>query len=303
MRRHRNLFSLFFSLPWLLAATDAQSDQLAKNVPEPFLKLSEKGLTLKAHDVPLDRILVRIAELYGTSITLEGKLATPVTLSFRGLSLQDAIRRLVGEAAVMILHEPPSSHGVAARPSKIWVYASAQGQRNVADSGSSKGIDEPQSKMDSASDAPPTAEEPAPRDATQAEIEAMAERRTPGDLDALGAVVSEHLAVQMRYLAVTLLGDIPEDRAVLAIERGLGDEDPLFRSYVVETLGTNHALDAVRSLGYVVYGEPDPSVRLLAVSSLAIRAEGPAREFLADAARDPDPAVRRAAANALRGYR
>ena len=129
MRRHRNLLSLLCSLPLLIASTNSGGAERTTSVPEPFLNVTEKGLTLKADGVPLNHILTRIAELYGTPIALEGKLATPVTIAFRDLSLQDAIRRLVADAPFMILHEPPSSDGVPARPSKIWVYAAASGTR------------------------------------------------------------------------------------------------------------------------------------------------------------------------------
>jgi HEAT repeat protein len=128
----------------------------------------------------------------------------------------------------------------------------------------------------------------------------MAERGWPADLDTLGTVITEHPDLEIRYLAVALLGDIPDDRAVLAIERGLGDQDPLFRSHVVATLGINEMPDAVRSLGYVIFGESDPGIRSLAVRNLSLRDDEPAREFLAAAARDPHPLVRRAAANALK---
>jgi hypothetical protein len=299
MRRDRNLSFLLAALLMLFAGTDTATADAAIDWAEPVLEITEKGLNLEAADVPLDQILLRIAELYDTPIAMEGKLAAPVTLSFRDLSLKEAIRRLVGGATFMILHGPHSSDGMPARPSKIWIYASVPGTRSTPDDLSPNAMDEPQNTLESARDAAAEAEKPDPRDATQEDIEAMAERGAPEDLDGLGRVVAEHPDLQMKYLAVTLLGDIHEDRAVLAIERGLGDQDPMFRSYVVDILGTNQALDAVRSLGYVIFGESDPSVRSLAVTNLQLREEEPAREFLLAAASDPDSAVRRLAAGAL----
>lgn len=294
-----NLVSLLFSLPLLIVQIDSANAETEIVGLERFVQVTEKGLTLEAVQVPLDRILAGIGELYDTPIALEGNLATPITLSFRDLSLQEAMRRLVGEATFMILHEPSSFEGAPARPSKIWVYGAVPGTRTVANDLSSMGAENSGAGVEADGSAVTDAEGAIPGEATQEVIEAMAERGEPEDLDALGRVVAEHPDVQMRYLAVTLLGDIHSDRAVLAIERGLGDEDPLFRSYLVETLGTNQALDAVRSLGRVLYGERNPEIRLIAVQNLALRDEEPVDVFLKVATVDSDKQVRLAAAKAL----
>jgi HEAT repeat protein len=189
------------------------------------------------------------------------------------------------------------------RPSKIWIYKTAREGKGVTELFASNSEDEFHRPLSLVDEQSPGDEEQAHGDLTGQQIESMAESRAPEDLDTLATVVAEHPDVEMRYLAIALLGDIPDDRAVLAIERGLADPDPLFRSHVVATLGISEAPEAVRSLGFVIFGESDPNLRLLAVHNLAIREEEPARAFLTDAARDPDPAVRRAAAKALRAIR
>ena len=266
----------------------------------PSVRLAEGGLSVRATKTPVERILSEIAGAYGASTVMEGTFAAPISVSFTDLTLAEAIRRLVGKAPFLILYAPDPDGVGRSRPSAIRIYAApdSSGYKDQVKAAPDKANGD---RAESATGLgkPRVAESPDHPDLTASEVEALAARAVPQDLDALGRVVEDHPDLQVRYLALTLLGDIPDQRVVLAIERGLGEEDPLFRSYVVEVLSRVDVADAVRSLGQVLYGEPDPLVRLLAVNGLAGRDEEPARAFLQVAVEDPDRRVRAAAARAL----
>ena len=281
------------------ASSTAWEAPLSEDVPSPLVQLNGAGLSVQAAGAPLDRVLSRIAEVYGASIVLAGQLAIPVFVDFRDYTLAEAITRLVGGAAFVILHHANPGTDDPGPPSEIRIYASADGvPANVLAPTAS--YDGPVDALEETSTADAPTEELDKPEPTRTEIEAMADRRTAEDLESLGQVVEGHSNAEMRHLALALLGDIPDDRAVRSIERGLGDADPLFRSVVVETLSRVDAPDAVRSLGYVVFAERDSAVRLQAVFSLTERHEEPAWAFLGAAAGDIDPSIRRAARRALR---
>lgn len=267
------------------------------------IQLTDKGLTVQATDLPKSELLSRIAAVYGASLRLQGTFSARTSISFRDLSISAAVRRIVDGGHFVILHDAAAAARLAGRPVEIRVYAPrrATAVDRAGDPAHPRPADLPRTGK-APEDRSAAIDEPAIIDLGRPAIEALAARAGAADIQALGEVVERHGDDAMRYLALDLLTDIGNDAAVQAVERGLGDENPLFRSNAVATLGDIVAADAARSLGQVVFGESDPSVRLLAVESLALRQGEPVKAFLKAAAVDPDPAVREAAVGALRGF-
>jgi HEAT repeat protein len=117
----------------------------------------------------------------------------------------------------------------------------------------------------------------------------------------LGQIRSADEHPTVREQAVKALSELEGEPVVAALQNGLGDEEPWIRSEVVGALGNIGGEQAVISLGQVLFGEPEPEIRSLAIDYLATQPGEAARHFLEAALEDPDVLVRQAAESALIG--
>ncbi len=308
MRRSYNIVSLCHMLLWTAllygAGCGGVHAQLDVNV-------DDMKVTVHAQEVPLVNVLQAIGEQAGMATVVRGGSNVRITTSFLRVPLLEAVRRLTGNAAIVLLYNGNSeTEGKARRPTELRVYIGGE-RTPVRSAGES--IPRVTTVADRASEvrqavAGPGARVPevTPRlpvdDTDISDVLRLAERADSASIEKLGRTLAEHEDLGTCRLIVSLLSEIGGDRVVPALESGLGKADSAFRGYLVETLGALESEDATRSLGQVLFGERDPNIRLLAVGSLANRGDEPARAFLEAATQDSNRQVRRAAERALAGW-
>jgi HEAT repeat protein len=139
----------------------------------------------------------------------------------------------------------------------------------------------------------------AEEDARLAAVRALAVRRDADAVSALSLLLAEDPAPGVQRAAIEALHGIGGEAMVPALEAGLSGDDASVRHAAVDAIGSIGGERALLDLGQVVFGDPEPEVRRLAVDYLAGDPGEPARAFLEAAAEDADPEVREAARGAL----
>jgi hypothetical protein len=282
----------------------------ADTVPAPtILEVSVRDglLSVRSEGTALDEVLRVIGQQAGIDYFLTGELGSPVNRSLVGLPLDEGLRELIGDqTALVIFYTPGDADEATKRVTEIWVYGGAKPQRThsqvivkrspeAAASVREDGVDE-QGKawsLDSIS-----ALDRADRVHEITRLAALGDNQS---ITALGQILSADEHPTVREQAVKALSELEGEPVVAALQNGLGDEEPWIRSEVVGALGNIGGEQAVISLGQVLFGEPEPEIRSLAIDYLATQPGEAARHFLEAALEDPDVLVRQAAESALIG--
>ena len=282
----------------------------AETAPAPTtLEVSVRDglLSVQSEGTPLDEVLRVIGQQAGIDYFLTGELGSPVNRSLVGLPLDQGLRKLIGDEAVLVMFYAPGDRDEATkRVTEIWVYGGAKPQQ----------VQSQVTVMRSPEAAAPVREggvaeqgEAWSLDSISAldrvdrvrEIARLAALGDDRSIAALGQILSADEHPRVRERAVKALSELGDEPVVAALQNGLGDEEPWIRSEVIGALGNIGGEQAVISLGQVLFGEPEPEIRSLAISYLATQPGEAARHFLQAALVDPDLLVRQAAERALTG--
>lgn len=249
-------------------------------------------------------VLRDMGEQAGFTLVLQGTVDHQVSAHFKELPIARALRRIVGsDYALVMLYEPSAPGAPLGRLLEVRVYGDLRGdpaQVTIAPAA----VPTPARATGGSPAAGSGTTDAGGPDAYSgpaglAAVRTLAARGDPAAVAALGRILDTSTDPAVRRAAIEALGGIGGDKAAGAAARGLGDEDPAIRALVVETLGDMEGDRATRTLGQVLFGEPEPDIRLAAVARLRERDSAVARAFLDAAAGDPDPLVRDAALKAL----
>lgn len=241
------------------------------------IDIEEGRLTLKASGTPLDVLLKAIAEKAGFTMTLRGDLSTPISLSFSGLRVEQAIRRLTGDLGLVMIFDRDRDSDAPKRLIEVRVYANIKRANRPPSEQGALAVAE---DLDQASD----------------------EAENAGEEDAIAIqarklLTAENAADKKQAIkALTALGGI---QAVAALTEGLEDEDRSIRGEIVRALGAIGEESATQTLGQVLIADTEPALRLEAVTAIAKHPGPVARVFLEAALKDSDESVRQAAKAAL----
>lgn len=211
------------------------------------VKVRKGLLTVNARDAPLANVLRVIGENAGFAVTIKGNLSIPVTVSFAGVRMDKAIRRLVGENSWTMIYGPSDADGRAAGPSELRVYA-----HRARD-------------MESAAAIQPAAIQPA---VIESDVAALESSPASSKDSILKDLARPERAARMR--AIGILGRLKDENTIdILVQVLLAEEDAFVRRYVVVTLGRIGGDRAIETLAEVSHSDPDDMVRKAADSALS----------------------------------
>ena len=250
-------------------------------------------LSVSAKQIPIVELMRLVGNETGFEVTAYGDFTgQSVSLSFSGLQLGDAVRRLLRNTSAVVSYGSTGDPAGKSAINKIFLLGASPArvsaiQINTLEPGleTSMRINEIQSG-DSGS-----------RIASIDRAEGLSDEIT---LENLAFSLQHDPDPEVRLKAVSALEKIGGSTAVEVLESGLGDDDRQVRKKVVQTLG---GIDDERIplwLGQVLMGDPSAEVRLVAVRSIARKEGDTARIFLEAATGDSSRIVSEAAIGLLR---
>lgn len=220
-----------------------------------------------ARNAPLGALLEEIVEQTNLVIVSRVPLDRPVTLAFEGLSLPEAVKRILWHEG-FVLHQASSSPGAArdqsARPSTLWIF--------------------PGDWSGGAADRTVTLRKPkheSPGAAEVAELEQM--------------LLSDDLRIRRR--AIKELRRVNPESGLAGLAQALSDPDERVRIKAVYGLADSGGEQAAAALTAAL-ADSSALVRQEAVYALSVAGGETARRVLPQALRDTNPDVREAAIDA-----
>lgn len=148
----------------------------------------------------------------------------------------------------------------------------------------------------------PVVVEPPGRDARLQDVRAliqMAHQQEPGALDSLVATLMGEPDPVVRQIITASLAGNSRPEVVAALMAALGDTDPSVRAAAVSSIGQMRNERMTRTMGETLAKDPEPAVRRAAAWALSTQNSEAARRGLEAATADPDAWVRQAAVSAL----
>jgi hypothetical protein len=251
-------------------------------------------LTVDLRDAPLAEVLRTIGERAGLKVAIHGDAGGLVTKSFAGIPLEEAIKRLVGDAPLVLKYATSSGETAIVALSEVLIYMRSPGDQKAtgADVNEQPDVATSENWVDQALLRP----EPGSRLDAVRELARQPEEATVG---VLGQIVSGDEDPIVRREAAAALGRVGGAEAAAALTPALSDEEPAVRMQAVRAVGRIGNDEGAQALGAVSSGDPDPLVRRLAVRALGAQGIEEARSALEAATLDPNESVRREAAAAL----
>lgn len=113
------VFALF--TPFLPAALYAAAPQPTEPAPRVEVVRFSGGLIVDVVDARPEDVVQRVGDLLGFEVRIVRELGRTITLGFSGLSVEEAVRRVLGPASVAMLYgpaEPPAPPRLEA----VWIY-------------------------------------------------------------------------------------------------------------------------------------------------------------------------------------
>jgi hypothetical protein len=306
----------FFPLPRSIA-----SDQASLTVEWEAARLS-----VSAQGVSLAQILREVVRQTGIEVQgLEG-LEQRVSVRFADLSLRDGLEKLLAQMDYAILGDLSAEGGK--RPARVvvsgrWPPPAVSARKEAAEpegepARGAKGSSPDGTETEDTIEAEPDPEaqratlqvfaregneealRAALRDQDQAvqatAFELLAERDPRWALNLLTeATKSEEPVTRLQALQLfEQSGRADETTTMTALREALADDTVTVRQYAIQALATRGGADAFDALRQSFFRETDPAVKVMLIESIAQQDQG--LGLLQEAARDPDEAVRFAAA-------
>jgi len=279
-RRCRLAVAFFAALGHLapLSVAAAPAGPPGAMSPAPVVAVEGGRVTVDARDADLADLLSQLADAAGFQLTTRGQLGR-VTVSFTGLALASALRRLAQDYELMLVYRPSGTEQSDPELDEVAVFAP------LPPSGTSQSV--------------ATAPEPQSH-SVLAEINLL--MRSPGNEDRiarLAEILGSAPESVVRARAAWALGRIGGAAAAPALNRAIGDQAPEVRVQALNALHVAEGSAAIPTIASVLMGDPDAMVRRAAARVLATLTEPAAISALGEAAQDADPMVRREATRAL----
>ena len=277
----------------------------------------EGRLTVDVSNAPLDQVLQAVAKAAGFELALRGDIDSRVTQSFRGVSLEEGIRRLARGHSVVVSYAfaPAEPRGeIITEVLVLEGSTSADAPPTPArvsrlDPGPAAPVTGP--SMQPLPTIPTERAVEAPTSVTTlyfppgewiAGIQALAEEAQRGGEAAramLADVGASEPSAEVRAQAVAALARLDGREVASALTAALGDEDASVRLQAVRGLRRMGTESAVLTLAAAAASDTDRAVRVAALRALASYPEPAVRQAFVTAAADRDAAVRGIATRTL----
>ena len=284
--------------PRALALTLAglMTAQVAPALAEFELSYSDGTFTLAAEDAPLVQVLHALAAKAKFDLVQKGYAERTLSLQLTEAPLDDGLRRLVGDLSMVLIYR----EAVPYQLEKVIVKGNRPGPTVVLETAGPFLTN--RFGLDLIAETDKTLRRELGRLSPKSRAEAMewlVEQGGEGAVSTLGHFLALDEAPEVRLEAAIALARIDVAEAAIALETGLGDQDPNVRFQTVESLGKMTSPRSTLALGQVLFSEPDGQTRAAATAALGgIRSEA-AYAFLQSAAQDSDPKVREIAEQLL----
>lgn len=260
---------VFLFLPNPIYGLGASGDPQADGPPF-VVRAKENRLTVKAKDIPFERVLEEIANQIRIEIVLYGPPGELVSADFSDLPLENGLKRLARNFNYVLIYKPEGANAARLEIKAMLIFSK---ERNRSKESSGSRVIVPQER--------------ASRESGEASFDSVAQ-------------ALQHKDAEVRENAVDSLAELKDERAtVLLSEVLLSDRDSDVRESAAEALGDLGGPKAVESLTRALK-DKDAGVRESAIESLATVGGDEAVRPLMDALTDEDEDVREAAALALK---
>lgn len=296
---------------WLSVGTAGGSQTGASVALDVWVSGGE--LTVDVRNAPLAQVLHAVSEQAGIEVRLHGDLSAPITDSFRGLSLEDGVRRLARGHSLAVTYGTSARGPGHARPTAVWILGRSplrDGPRPLPRTSAavSRGGDEstspvPVSGVDRRPvPSPDGGTSPVPSAVLPSGILALANEAAQGSETAVASLADISAAdpsAVVRQQAVAALERLKGPAIEPLFTAALADVDVSVRVRAVRGLRGTGSETALASLARASTSDGDPEVRLAALSALMSFPGHTMEQSLVRAAGDPDARVRDAAARGL----
>src|SRR5262245_13526043 len=274
-------------------------------------------VTVNIRNAPLAQVLRVIGERAGIEVTVRGDVSRPLTQSFAGVPLEEGLRRLTRGYSLVLTHTAAPGPSRAPRLTRVWVLGDASTPDTFTAATTTPGpLGEPRRQAHGplggssqaarhgvlasarTSEAAPESQWAEWTQAIQAFTDA-ADRGSAAAVVLLGDIMASEADAAVRYQAVAALGRLTGVEVEPLLTDALGDTDVAVRVRAIRGLRGVGTDTAVQALTDVVVGDPEPQVRLAAVSALLSLPSRTMFQGLEQASADPDAVVRDVAARGL----
>ncbi len=241
------------------------------------LDYNKSILTLKTKNFPLEKILKKISEKADFRLKLNGQFSKIVSIEIINKPVEAALRRLAGEHHIIVLF---GKDGNKEAIKEVWVYQKSKSQ-NLA-----RNDNIPEADVDLIKESSPSENSKNSNDFN----------KYSGYTDNTNTIATDSALIEAKIAELALIGT---EEAVTTIASTLGHRNPKVRKFVAEQLGQMEHEQAILTLGQILLGDSDATVRLAAVEALANKSNEAAKMFLEAATKDNNRRVQKAAQDAL----
>ena len=246
--------------------------------------LDEGLLRIDARDAPLAELLRAIGEAAGFVTIIEGNLDTTITRRFSGVPLVRAIRDLVGDHSMVMIHHATDDEVLHVAELRVFAPRARTGVTDQP---------RPSASTLASLDEEALAELSRPeRGARIRAVQRLARATGLAAVPLLSNVLERDEDRFVRGNAAAALGEIKGESAVTFLARALEDEAVSVRLNAVRALGEVGSEEAIGILGDILLDHPDRRLRWLAARTLGEQRHEGARWFLEGAALESDRTVR-----------
>lgn len=280
---------------WLSTATalaNGPESQAAKSTtPESQTlrpRFDDGLLSLDTSQRPYAEVLGAIQKETGIRFHYTIPMAEVVTLSFKDVPVQEALKRLLGREAQLMFRFPegPSAADRAGIPGDVWILGKVSGPIAEAHGPADKSA---ASVGAGGVAATQSSETPAPEDEPQPD----ADRATSEQPDIESLIETTKSDDPMRRMGAlsTLAGSGQADQGAVdaALNAALTDQDAVVRAQAMQALVRRGGPEATGYLEEAMHDQ-DPGVRIMALESVDPAKHGV--DLVKQALSDADPAVR-----------
>ena len=267
----------------------------------PMIALQGNRLSVTVHDVSWETVVNELERQTGILIRIDGHLAGTLTQDFKGLLLEQGLRRLFRQANQLFFYA--AAPGVSeARLTRLWLFPKAGSTREEKWlRASSAGLETAVGQREEVDSLGATAEATAPEEGESvAEDDNQEERLTrlqtfaqQGDVAALQqAVFDPDQTIQMA--AFEVLAERDQQDAITLLLSAAKSDQPERRFQALNLLSQTGQADERTILSALseALADADTNVKGYAIQALAEHGGPDALEPLRNVLHDPDPAIR-----------